>query len=104
MSCQWSPEFVFVHEHYLWDVMSCHWLPCDLQQLLWISDDVFHPKEYFTLYFFLLFFMASVGSAVQPQSQQGFMMVFETQSQCNCLFESQQFTNIMVSSELCLNM
>ena len=35
---------------------------------------------------------ASLGPAVQPQSQQGFMLIFETQPRPGYLFESQQFT------------
>ena len=41
------------------------------------------------------FFRVSLGPEVQPQSYQGFMMIFETQPSPGYLFESQQSTKYL---------
>ena len=54
-------------------------------------------RTFSTLRYFLpctpsCFFEASLGSAAQPESYQDFMLIFETYSLPDCLFESKQST------------
>ena len=78
------------HQCYLREIMPRQWSLGDLPRMLRISENVFYSQAFFylaLLHSFLLF-KASLGPAVQPQSQKGFMLIFETQPRPDYLFES----------------
>ena len=55
-------------------------------------ESIFYSQAFFTLHSFLLVLRLPWELALQPQGQQGFMLIFETQPRPNYLFESHQST------------
>ena len=91
MPLLWSLCFL-LSPCYLQDAMPCQWSFSDLPPVLQIWDSVFNSQAFFTLHSFLLVLRLPWELVVQPQDQQGFMLILETQPRLDYLFESQQCT------------
>ena len=68
-------------------LVTNHFPPKPLRQVLQIWDNVFYSLVFFTLPSFLLF-KSFLALAVQPESYQDFMLMFETLPRPNFLYES----------------
>ena len=83
----------------LLDTMPPHWSPTTSHPPFYRECYGFE-RAFFTLRRFLpytpsCFFQGFPWEpAVQPQSQQGFMLIFKTQSRLNYLYKSQEFTKV----------